>query len=117
MDSFTQILLRMPTLANAPSTSSHFRDSNPFKVQVKFNIPLFQFQIDVDVVDKWLNVLEGYLSFHNLSDRENITFALLKAFPHVKNWWDTYCEQNTSEDSGMFKANPTWASFIDVIKR
>jgi hypothetical protein len=38
----------------------------------------------VDVVDKWLNLLEGYFSVHNFSDRENINFALLKAIPHVK---------------------------------
>jgi hypothetical protein len=40
----------------------------------------------VDVVDKWLNLLEGYFSVHNFSDREKTTFALLKAIPHVKNW-------------------------------
>ena len=40
--------------------SSHFEDANPFKVQVTFDIPLFEFQIDVDALDKWLNVQEGY---------------------------------------------------------
>jgi hypothetical protein len=32
---------------------------------------------------------EGYFSFQNLSDRENIAFALLKVTPHVKHWWET----------------------------
>ena len=40
--------------------------------------------IDADVVDKWLNLLEGYFSVHNFSDREKITFSLLKVVPHVK---------------------------------
>jgi len=43
--------------------------------------------MDVDAVDKWLNILEGYFSIHEFSDREKITFALLKAAPHVKDWW------------------------------
>jgi hypothetical protein len=51
-------------------------------------------------------MLEGYFFVHNFSNRENITFALLKVVPHVKNWWETYCEKNSTEESGMFEANP-----------
>ena len=47
MDNFAQILLLMPTMVNAPSTSNHLGDANPFKVQVYFDIPLFEGQIDV----------------------------------------------------------------------
>jgi hypothetical protein len=56
----------------------------PLKVQVNFDIPIFEGQIDADALEKWLNLLEGYFSVHNFSDRENITFALLKALPPVK---------------------------------
>ena len=42
MDNFSQILLRMPTTASASSTSSQFRDATPLKVQVNFDIPLFE---------------------------------------------------------------------------
>jgi hypothetical protein len=38
----------------------------------------------VDVVDKWLNLLEGYFLVHNFFDRGNINFSLLKVVPHVK---------------------------------
>jgi hypothetical protein len=69
-----------------------------------------------DVVDKWLNLLEGYFSVHNFFDRENITFALLKVIPHVKDWWDTYSEQRVVEESAMFVVAPTWDSFRDAIK-
>ena len=89
MDSFSKILQRMPTMASASSTSSRFGDATPFKVQVNFDIPLFEGNIDADALDNWLNVLEGYISVHNFFDRENITFALLKVVPHVQNWWGT----------------------------
>jgi hypothetical protein len=61
-------------------------------------------------------MLEGYFSVHNFSNRENITFVLLKVVPHVKNWWETYCEKNSTEESGMFEVEPTWDFFMDVIK-
>ena len=70
MDSFAQILLRMPAVPSASSTSSRFRDATPFKVQVNFDIPLFEVHIDADTLNKWLNVLEGYLSVHNFSNTE-----------------------------------------------
>jgi hypothetical protein len=80
VDNFVQILQRLSTSDASSSSSS----TNPFMVQIKLYIPIFEGEINVDVVDKWLNLLEGYFSVHNFSDRENITFALLIAIPHVK---------------------------------
>jgi hypothetical protein len=88
----------------------------PFKVQINFDIPIFEGQIDTDGVDKWLNLLEGYFSFHNFSNREKITFALLKVVPHVKDWWETFCEQKETEEPSLFTVTTTWESFRDVIK-
>ena len=88
-------------MASASSTSSRFGDATPFKVQVNFDIPLFEGNIDADALNNWLNVLEGYFSVHNFFDREKITFALLKEVPHVQNWWGTYCEKNSSDESGI----------------
>ena len=80
MDNFAHILRQLP-IGEASLSSSH---ATPFKVQVNFNIPLFEGLIYADVVDKWLNLLEGYFLVHNFSNREKITFALLKVVPHVK---------------------------------
>jgi hypothetical protein len=82
MDSFAQILRRLPTC----DTSSSSGGATHFKVHINFDIPIFEGHIEADAVDKWLNLLEGYFSVHNFSNRENITFALLKAIPHVKDW-------------------------------
>jgi hypothetical protein len=53
MDSFVQILPRLPK----GDASSSSRGVAPFKVQINFDIPIFEGQIDVDVVNKWLNLL------------------------------------------------------------
>ena len=98
MDSFAQILRRLPT----SDTSSSNEGAAPFKVQIKFDIPIFEGQIDVDLLDKWLNLLEGYFSVHNFSNKEKITFAFLKVVPHVKDWWETFCEQKEIEETSLF---------------
>jgi hypothetical protein len=98
MDSFTQILRPLPT-GDASSSSG---GAAPFKVQINFDIPIFEGQIDAHVVDKWLNLLEGYFFVHNFSNREKITFALLNVIPHVKNWWETFCEQKEIEEPSLF---------------
>jgi hypothetical protein len=112
MDKFLQILRRLP-MREEYSSRDH---ATPFKVQVNFYITLFQGLIDADVVDKWLNLLEGYFSVHNFFDKENITFALLKVLPHVKDWWDTYLEKRAIEEFAIFVVSPTWDSFRDAIK-
>lgn len=102
-------------IGDASSYNSHFRGILPFKVQVNFNIPIFECQINSDVVDKWLSLLESYFSVHSFFDRENIIFALLKANPHVKDWWETYYDKR-AEEASLFTAAPSWNSFWDTIK-
>jgi hypothetical protein len=51
------------------SSTSHFGDASPFKVQVNFDIPVFEGHIDADALEKWLNMIEFYFSVHNFSDR------------------------------------------------
>ena len=56
MDNFANILQRIPT-GSASASSSHSGGATPFKVQVNFEIPIFEGQIDADVIDRCLNLL------------------------------------------------------------
>ena len=117
MEIFSHILKCLLIEANTYSSSSHFGDTSPFKVQINFDILVFEVQIDADDIDKWLNLLEVYFSIHNFFDRENITFALLKALSHVKHWWETYwLEKSSIEDFGIYGVEPTWDCFVDAVK-
>jgi len=115
MDNFAQILQRLPT-DNASKSSNHSGRATPFKVQVNFNIPIFEGQIDSYVIDISLNLLEGYLSVHDFSDQERIIFALLKATPDVKDWWKNYWGKQNEGEPSLFSVTPTWNSFLDAIK-
>jgi hypothetical protein len=84
MENFSHILQSLPIASSTYSSSGHFGGTSPFKVQVNFDIPVFEGQIDAEALEKWLTLLEGYFSVHNFFDKEKITFTLLKALPHVK---------------------------------
>jgi hypothetical protein len=80
MENFAKIL-RWLLISDASTTRG---GAAPFKLQINFDIPIFEGQIDANVINKWLNLIEGYFSVHKFPDRENITFVLLKSIPHVK---------------------------------
>jgi hypothetical protein len=69
MDNVSHILQRPPIATDTSSSNNHFGRTSPFKVQVNFDIPVFEGHIDADALDKWLNLLEVYFSVHNFSDR------------------------------------------------
>jgi hypothetical protein len=116
MENFSHILQCMLITTGVSSSSSHFGGTSPFNVQVNFDIPRFECQIDADSLYKWLNLLEGYFFVHNFSEREKITFTLLKYLPHVKHWWETYWEKSSTEESGIYGVKPTWDFLVDAIK-
>jgi hypothetical protein len=88
IDIFVQILRWLPT----GDTSSLNEGTAPFKVQINLDILIFEGQIDIDAVNKWLNLLERYFSVHNFLNKEKITFVLLKVVSHVKDWWENFYE-------------------------
>ena len=115
MDNFAQILRQLPTTMEASSINIHFGGVTPSKVQ-DIDITLFEGHIDVNVLEKWLSLLEGYFSVQNFSNTEKIIFMLLKDLPHVRYWWETYCEQHVEDEFSIFGPRPTWAAFVDALK-
>jgi hypothetical protein len=116
MENFLHILQHLSIMIGASSSNNHFGCTSPFKVQVDFEIPIFEGQRDAEALDKWLTLLEGYFSVHKFFDKEKITFALFKSLPHVKCWWETYWEKSSTEESRIYGVEPTWDFFVDAIK-
>jgi len=115
MDNFAETLQWLPR-GDTSASNSYSGNATPFKVQVNFEIPIFEGQIDTDAIDKWLNLLEWYFSVHEFLSWEKIVFALLKEALHVKDQWETYCEQKDESTGSLFSTTPTWNSFWDAIK-
>jgi hypothetical protein len=111
MEIFSHILQCLWIKTGVYSSSKNFGGTSPFKVQFNVYIPIFEGQIDEDALKKWLNLLEGYFFVHKFSDWENITFALLMALPDVKNWWETYWEKTSTNESVIYGVETTWDIF------
>ena len=54
MENFSHILQRLQITTGTSSSSNHFGGTSPFKVQVNFDIPVFERQIDAEALEKWL---------------------------------------------------------------
>jgi hypothetical protein len=65
-------------------TSSSSGHATPFKVQVNFDIPLFEGLIGTNVVDKWLNLLEGYFLVYNFSIGKRLLFHSSSPSPMLR---------------------------------
>jgi hypothetical protein len=57
MENFSHILQCFLIETCASSSRDHFGGTSPFKAQVNFDIPIFEGQIDVNALEKWLNIL------------------------------------------------------------
>jgi hypothetical protein len=68
MENFSHFLQWFPIEVGTYSSSNHFGGTSSFKVQVNFDIPVFEGQIDVETLEKWLTLLEGYFFIHNFFD-------------------------------------------------
>ena len=90
MENFSHILQCMSIAKGSSSSSDHFGGTSPFKIQVNFDIHIFEGQIDAYALEKWLNLLECYFFVQKFFNGEKIMLVLLKALPHVKHWWETY---------------------------
>ncbi len=78
MDNFAQILQWFPT-DNASTCNNHSRGATPFKVQVKFDIPIFEGKIDADAIYIWFNLLEGYFLFMIFTSGKRLISHLSKS--------------------------------------
>ena len=55
MENFSHILQCLPIATWAYSSNNHFGGTSPFKVQVTFDIPVFEGQIDAEALEKMVN--------------------------------------------------------------
>jgi hypothetical protein len=70
------------------SSSSHI----PFKVEEKIEIPMYDGQINVEVLNSWLKQLEVYFGLYQIQETQQISFSHLKMTKHALLWWESYVD-------------------------
>ena len=58
----------------------------------------------------------GIFLFMNFQVGKRLFSLFSKQPPHVKDWWETYCEQKDESTGSLFSVAPTWNDFRDAIK-
>ena len=58
----------------------------------------------------------GLFFYSRIFESGKDCFCSSQSRPHVKDWWETYCEQKDASTGSLFSAAPTWDSFRDAIK-
>jgi hypothetical protein len=115
MQIFSKILRRLSTIVGVSSSSNHIGSVTPFKVQVNFDIPVFEGQIDADALETWLNLLEGYFIVCNFSIEKRSPLRSLRLSP-MSNISEKVTGRKIPQRSLEYLRSPTWDIFMDAIK-
>jgi hypothetical protein len=90
IENFKHILKFPPIAICTSSSSNHIGGKFPFKAQVNFDILVFEGQIYLDALEKWLNLLEGYFSVHinisSLGAAYRYDIKIEHKFRHQNKW-------------------------------
>ena len=61
-----------------PTSSQHAIVHNPFRVELKVDIKVFDGRMDAESLETWIQALEVYFSCQDYTDEQRIAFARLK---------------------------------------
>ena len=115
MENFSHILQCLPIEKGTSSSIGHFGGTSPLKVQFNFDIPIFEGQIDVDALEKWLNILEGYLFVKNFPTRKRSPSHSSRLSP-MSNIGGKLTRSKVPQMNMEYGAKPTWDFFVDAVK-
>ena len=89
---------------------------SPFlKLDVKFELPMFNGEVNVEKLDNWIRQLEVYLRIHNLHDDDTkIQLASLRMEGATLVWWEDKTKEEIRKHG---KITLSWAIFITEIKQ
>lgn len=108
-----------PSSSSSSSSSVHKHRSSgksPFlKLDVKFELPMFNGEVNAEKLDNWIRQLEVYLRIQNMhDDATKIQLASLRMDGAALVWW----EAKTKEEIKKFgKVTLTWPEFLLAIKK
>eukprot|EP00253_Pinus_taeda_P010660 PITA_10660 len=108
-----------PSSSSSSSSSVHKHRSSGkslfLKLDVKFELPMFNGEVNAKKLDNWIRQLEVYLRIQNMhDDAAKIQLASLRMDGAALVWW----EAKTKEEIKKFgKVTLTWIDFLLAIKK
>ncbi|OMO87157.1 hypothetical protein CCACVL1_09231, partial [Corchorus capsularis] len=85
----------------------------PFKMEVRIEIPIYDGELDPEKLNGWIKQLEVYFSTKSYTDQQKISFSRLRLGNHAVTWWESFISGLEAEGMAPIQ---TWQEFTAAIK-
>jgi hypothetical protein len=115
------------TPPSSPSSSSSSSKSNGkknvknkheiplLKLDVKFELPIYDGEVNAEKLDNWIRKMELYYSVQQIKDEATqIKLASLRLAGTTLIWWQSKMQKGTQHVGNVF---PSWKSFISTLRK
>jgi hypothetical protein len=113
---------------SSPSSSSSSSKSNAkkhvhkhknemplLKLDVKFELPIYDGEVNAERLDNWVRQMEVYCSVQQIKDEATqIKLASLRLAGTTLIWWQSKLQNGTQQVGNVF---PSWQSFISALRK
>ena len=111
-----------PLETNKSSSSSHTSHSHNancnmpyFKLDVKFELPIYNGDLDAEKLDNWIKKLEVYCKVQGITDDPSrIQLATLRMSGMALTWWESKIQQDLRKNGKIISV---WSEFIEVLRK
>ena len=97
-----------------PTSSQHSIVQNPFRVELKVDIKVFDGRMDAESLETWIQALEVYFSYQAYTDEKWIDFSRLKMGRKALLWWESFCRARVQ--SGKLPIS-SWIDFQKELRK
>ena len=116
-----------PPSPPSSSSSSYSSSSNSYseiekkarksvlKLDVKFELPIYDGEMNWEKLDNWIKQLEVYCRIHNISDEiTTIQLATLRMGGTNLIWWESKSQVDLKQ---KVKVIPSWSKFLKALRK
>jgi hypothetical protein len=105
------------SFSSSHTSHSHNANSNMpyFKLDVKFELPIYNGDLDVEKLDNWIKQLEVYCRVQGINDDPSrIQLATLRMSRMALTWWESKIQQDLRKHGKIISV---WNEFIEVLRK
>jgi hypothetical protein len=85
------------------------------KHDVKFELPIYDGQVNVEKIDNWIRQMEVYYSVQQIKDEATqIKLTSLRLADTALIWWQSKLQKGTQDVGKVF---PSWKNFISALRK
>jgi hypothetical protein len=93
----------------------HKHDMPLLKLDVKFDLPIYDGEVNAEKLDNWIRQMEVYCSVQQIKDEATqIKLASLRLAGTALIWWQSKLQKGTQDVGKVF---PSWKIFISALRK